>query len=519
MMEFLKRQDLDKVTMIEITDYCNLSCFFCSKHCYNSESLVKEISKEEILFQIRESPTSIICLSGGEPTLNKHLKEYLQEIKKNNKKALIVTNGLKFSDDTFCKEILPLLDYLIWTIVSLKESSYNKITCTNNYYFFEKAYSNLVKWTTYFNLGIQVNRVLLKSTIPEISIIHNKLLQDFSTLDTIEYIYPFMDKSDNYLNELPLYEDIIQELKSVSNKRGVTVSCLNTPFCKIKNFISSLEIKTMFYPLINTLFYRYIDNQWYCISSKDIQIQNNNTYYSECLHCKYKDFCFGYPIYYPYRELMTTKGTPLYVKSSILIETLIKSIYLMWSQRFYNGEPIIYISEYKRNSYCFRKKGISVNPFLERIIYRTLGCWVFPVGNSFYTKRSKFLKLIPIPIKKGDIGILLFFPRKEGAYNQNLKDFESSFIQWFSRFLKEGYSLRGENNTCRIYLNDKRISSGFKLSFKDGQFFLYITLSLNTHKSKHFQESLLQGLTLSKEDLVKELSDFLTYFKESYINY
>lgn len=518
-MEFLKRQDLDKVTIIEITDYCNLSCFFCSKHCYNSESLVKEISKEEILFQIRESPTSIICLSGGEPTLNRHLKEYLQEIKKNNKKAIIVTNGLKFSDDSFCKEILPLLDYLIWTVISLKESSYNKITCTNNYYYFEKAYSNLVKWTTSLNLSIQVNRVLLKSTISEISIIHNKLLQDFSTLDTIEYIYPFMEKSDIYSNELPLYEDIIQELKRVINKRKITISCLNIPFCKIKNLSSSLKVKTLFSPLMNTEFYRYIDNQWYCISSKDIQIQNNNYYYSECLYCKYKNHCFGYPIYYPYKGLIHTKNTPLYVDTPVLIDTLIRSIYLMYNQKYYNGNPIMYISEYKKDSYCFRKKGINVNSFIEKMLFDTLGFWEFPVGNSFYKERSKFLKIIPIHIKKGDIGILLFFPRKEGVYNQNFKDFEPSFIQWFSRFLKEGYSLKGDNKTCRIYLNDKRISSGFKLSFKDGQFFLYITLSLSKHKSKHFQDSLLQGLTLSREELLKELSAFLTYFKESYINY
>lgn len=73
------------------TTGCNLRCSYCdTKYAY---SRGKEMSIEEILSQIRKQPFKIVCLTGGEPLLQKDAKVLIRKLIKNGYFVDIETNG------------------------------------------------------------------------------------------------------------------------------------------------------------------------------------------------------------------------------------------------------------------------------------------------------------------------------------------------------------------------------------------------------------------------------------------
>lgn len=106
------------LTLIEITDKCNLSCPICyadsglesisplSKQPRNHRSL------EQIKFMLdtivsNEGEPQIVQISGGEPTLHPEFFPILDEAKKRPIKHLMInTNGIKIAQDkAFCKQL------------------------------------------------------------------------------------------------------------------------------------------------------------------------------------------------------------------------------------------------------------------------------------------------------------------------------------------------------------------------------------------------------------------------------
>lgn len=98
-------------TMIEVTDRCNLAC----PHCYHEpENKVQDRPIESILAQMSTWPidTNAVILAGAEPTLRKDLPALIKAIKDFWAKrdlpdmhVIILTNGLKFNNIKFCREL------------------------------------------------------------------------------------------------------------------------------------------------------------------------------------------------------------------------------------------------------------------------------------------------------------------------------------------------------------------------------------------------------------------------------
>ncbi|MDD2352481.1 MAG: anaerobic ribonucleoside-triphosphate reductase activating protein [Candidatus Caldatribacteriota bacterium] len=109
---------------------CNFRCPFC----YNTDLVLRHQSLQDI--PIEEMISSIlskkpfldgICLSGGEPTLNEGVKDFLLEIKKHNLKIKIDTNG---SNPEILKDIIEknLVDYIAMDIKTmLREEDYSEV--------------------------------------------------------------------------------------------------------------------------------------------------------------------------------------------------------------------------------------------------------------------------------------------------------------------------------------------------------------------------------------------------------
>lgn len=143
-MEF---QGIEKISFVDwegkicttlFTGSCNFRCPFChnSKLVENQYQL---ISEEEIFAHLKERRKVIdgVVVSGGEPTLQKELPEFLKRLKYLGFSVKLDTNG---TNPTMLKQILDdkLVDYVAMDIKNNFEA-YQPITAT------KKNFSSLVK--------------------------------------------------------------------------------------------------------------------------------------------------------------------------------------------------------------------------------------------------------------------------------------------------------------------------------------------------------------------------------------
>jgi len=133
---FLKQSLVDwegKIAAVVFTKGCNLRCFYCHNPSLVLPELLSDfpdINTEEILkhLESRKSFLDGVVITGGEPTLQKNLKEFIIEIKKIPLAIKLDTNG---TNSKLIKELLEenLIDFIAMDIKnSLEEMSYKKIS-------------------------------------------------------------------------------------------------------------------------------------------------------------------------------------------------------------------------------------------------------------------------------------------------------------------------------------------------------------------------------------------------------
>lgn len=89
--------EIKNAVELEITTKCNLKCFNCDRSCRQAPSdehmslkQIKLFIKESLLYQRR---WEYIAILGGEPTLHPKFWKILDEFKKHNISAELITNG------------------------------------------------------------------------------------------------------------------------------------------------------------------------------------------------------------------------------------------------------------------------------------------------------------------------------------------------------------------------------------------------------------------------------------------
>jgi pyruvate formate lyase activating enzyme len=122
---------LNKVTLLDypkttactvFTGGCNFRCPFC----HNSDLVYaygKPVISEDDFFCFlhkRKNVLEGVCISGGEPTLNKDLPKFIEKIKNCGYKVKLDTNGSNYQ---MLKDVLKLVDYVAMDIKN----------CTENY--------------------------------------------------------------------------------------------------------------------------------------------------------------------------------------------------------------------------------------------------------------------------------------------------------------------------------------------------------------------------------------------------
>lgn len=132
----MKIKGLEKVTLIDYPEKvaCSIFIFGCNfrcPYCHNPELVVDdgmpEIKENEILQFLEERKSFIdgVCVSGGEPTLNENLPDFLKKIKDIGFSVKLDTNG---TNPGMLEQLInaKLVDYIAMDIKSPLEK-YEKV--------------------------------------------------------------------------------------------------------------------------------------------------------------------------------------------------------------------------------------------------------------------------------------------------------------------------------------------------------------------------------------------------------
>ena len=110
-----------RVSAAIFTGGCNLRCLFCQNSSL-VEGLIPEIREEDVLgfLERRKKVLSGVCISGGEPTLQPDLADFIREIRSLGYQIKIDTNGTK---PEILRELAEegLVDYIALDIKTSKE--------------------------------------------------------------------------------------------------------------------------------------------------------------------------------------------------------------------------------------------------------------------------------------------------------------------------------------------------------------------------------------------------------------
>lgn len=131
--EKLSVQDYpNHISCIIFTQGCNLKCPFCQNSTlipFNSENLIEE---DEVLayLNLRKKMLDGVTISGGEPTLQKDLKEFIGKVRETGLDIKLDTNGINYN---LLKELVEekMIDYVAMDIKN-SLSKYEKTSGVQN---------------------------------------------------------------------------------------------------------------------------------------------------------------------------------------------------------------------------------------------------------------------------------------------------------------------------------------------------------------------------------------------------
>lgn len=215
----------DKVTLLNypglvactiFTKGCNLKCPFCHNSSLISGNDDTYIDEDEIFKYLNKRKNIIegVCISGGEPLLQKDIKEFIRKIKSLGLKVKLDTNGT--NPDLILSLINDnLLDYIAMDIKNIKS-----------------------KYELTSGAKVKIDNILKSINIIENSGIdyefRTTIIKEFHTLSDISYISKKLDKKSKYYiqnfvksdavldkNLHSFTSDELKEMKQILNNENI----------------------------------------------------------------------------------------------------------------------------------------------------------------------------------------------------------------------------------------------------------------------------------------------------------
>lgn len=200
----------DMVSCTIFTNGCNFLCPYCQNSALVLDANQNElIPEEEVLAYIEERKKLLdgVCITGGEPTIQGDLKEFIEKIKKLGLKVKLDTNG---SHPEVIKELIDnhLIDYIAMDIKTVF-NKYNSITNRNVDTDLLRESIQIIKSS---NIDYEFRTTVVKEYVSYEDLI---FILDYLNCKNY-YLQKFEDRQSNIVYHLDAYSD--EELKEIYSK-------------------------------------------------------------------------------------------------------------------------------------------------------------------------------------------------------------------------------------------------------------------------------------------------------------
>lgn len=111
--------------ILYLNNYCDSRCISCNIWKSDKKYTLSFSKTKEILSSLLRYRINTVVLSGGEPLLNPDLIKICSFLKHNNKRIVLVTNGIRLKD--FTKELVSLVDFIIISFDAESNKTYYDI--------------------------------------------------------------------------------------------------------------------------------------------------------------------------------------------------------------------------------------------------------------------------------------------------------------------------------------------------------------------------------------------------------
>lgn len=181
------------------TKLCNFKC----PHCYENAGLPypNELTLEEkkmVVDQFVEARGRHIALSGGEPTIHPHFKPVIEYIKSKNLSVSVASNGSRFCDEKFTREIAPYLTFVQLSLDSPFAEKHDKFrNFPGSYGMVRNAARNLKKD------GVNVAYAYFASKSSLLDIPEMIKLAKKDSVDLVLYDFKCTGRAKNMISEDP----------------------------------------------------------------------------------------------------------------------------------------------------------------------------------------------------------------------------------------------------------------------------------------------------------------------------
>jgi pyruvate formate lyase activating enzyme len=202
-----------KICAIIFTQGCNFRCPYChNPELINLSDSQSPINEEEILLflRMRKGKLDAVVITGGEPTLQQDLIEFLRKIREMGYLIKLDTNG---SHPELIEKLIKLriVDYLTMDVKAPLEK-YREITNSKvNPDIIRKSIESIMK----SGLDYEFRTTLVKSQLSKEDIIEiGKLIKD-SQLYVLQKFVPSKTLNPKFLNETTYSNEEFEHLKDI----------------------------------------------------------------------------------------------------------------------------------------------------------------------------------------------------------------------------------------------------------------------------------------------------------------
>jgi len=212
----------DKICAIVFTQGCNLRCPYChNPELINLESSQHIISKEEVFsfLEKRKGKLDALEVTGGEPTLQRDLLEFLKKIKDMGYLIKLDSNGSH--PEAVEKAIkLKIADYLAMDVKAplkkYREVTHSKVDISK--------IKNSIELIMNSGLDYELRTTIVKSQLCKEDIIEIGKLIKGAKLYVLQKFIPSKSLDPKFLNETTYSDEEFKYLKSALE--GYVVNCL-----------------------------------------------------------------------------------------------------------------------------------------------------------------------------------------------------------------------------------------------------------------------------------------------------